>query len=175
MSPTHWWMPAATRHRDTSGRARVRGKRSSEHSAPRTPRTQPPQTQQQQTSNPPQSGAGANENRDDQPMNRPTTRPLRVSVALLLAVAAMLPAACGGSTPTGSTPSGSATTHQARLDPALHDLLPQSVKDRGALRVGTEASYAPIESYAPDGRTIIGMDPDLGVEMGRVLGVRIQL
>jgi len=95
-------------------------------------------------------------------------------MALLLAVAAMLPAACGGSTPTGSTPTGSATTHQARLDPALHDLLPQSVKDQGFLRVGTEASYAPMESYAPDGRTIIGMDPDLGLEMGRVLGVRIQ-
>ena len=113
-------------------------------------------------------------------MNRPTTHPHQVALALLLAVAAMLPAACGGSTPTGSTPTGStptgsATTHQARLDPALHDLLPQSVKDRGALRVGTEASYAPIESYAPDGRTIIGMDPDLGVEMGRVLGIRIQL
>jgi polar amino acid transport system substrate-binding protein len=95
-------------------------------------------------------------------------------MALILAVAAMLPAACGGSTPTGSTPTGSATTHHARLDPALHDLLPQAVKDQGFLRVGTDASYAPIESYAPDGRTIIGMDPDLGVEIGRVLGVRLQ-
>jgi polar amino acid transport system substrate-binding protein len=107
-------------------------------------------------------------------MNRPTTRPLRVSVALLLAGAAMLPAACGSSTPTGSTPTGSTPTRQARLDPKLHDLLPQAVKDQGFLRVGTEASYAPMESYAPDGRTIIGMDPDLGVEMGRVLGVRLQ-
>jgi len=112
-------------------------------------------------------------------MNRPTTHPLRVSVALLLAGAAMLPAACGsstpnGATPNGSTPTGSATTHQARLDPALHNLLPQSVKDRGVIRVGTDASYAPMESYAPNGRSIIGMDPDLGVEIGRVLGVRLQ-
>ena len=112
-------------------------------------------------------------------MNRPTTHPLRVSVALLLAGAAMLPAACGsstpnGATPNGSTPTGSATTHQARLDPALHDLLPQAVKDQGFLRVGTDASYAPMESYAPNGRSIIGMDPDLGVEIGRVLGVRLQ-
>ncbi|HEY5180905.1 MAG TPA: ABC transporter substrate-binding protein [Dermatophilaceae bacterium] len=107
-------------------------------------------------------------------MNRPTTHPLRVSVALLLAGAAMLPAACGSSTPNGATPNGSATTHQARLDPALHNLLPQSVKDRGVIRVGTDASYAPMESYAPNGRSIIGMDPDLGVEIGRVLGVRLQ-
>ena len=85
-------------------------------------------------------------------------------MALLLVVAAMLPAACGGSTPTsstptGSTPTGSATKHQARLDPALHDLLPQSVKDRGVIRVGTDASYAPMESYAPNGRSIIGWIP----------------
>ena len=107
-------------------------------------------------------------------MNRPTTRPLRVSVALLLAGAAMLPAACGSSTSTGSTPTGSTPTRQARLDPKLHDLLPQAVKDQGFLRVGTDASYAPMESYAPDGRAIIGMDPDLGVEIGRILGVRLQ-
>ena len=101
-------------------------------------------------------------------MKRPTTRTLRVPAALILAVAAMLPAACGVSTPTGSTPTAPATTHHARLEPALHDLLPQAVKDQGFMRVGTDASYA------PDGRTIIGMDPDLGVEIGRVLGVRLQ-
>jgi len=108
-----------------------------------------------------------------QPTNRPTTRPLRVAAALILTVAITLLAACS-STPTGSTPTGSTPTRQARLDPKLHDLLPQAVKDQGFLRVGTEASYAPMESYAPDGRTFIGMEPDLGVEMGRVLGVRLQ-
>jgi len=102
-------------------------------------------------------------------MSRPTKRSLRGAASLVLALSAMLSAACAGSTPAGSTP-----TRQARLDPALHDLLPQSVKDRGVLRVGTDASYAPMESYAPDGRTIIGMEPDLGVEIGRVLGVRLQ-
>jgi len=107
-------------------------------------------------------------------MNRPTTRPLRVAVAVVLAVAATLPAACNSSTPKGSTANGSATTRQARLVPALRDLLPQTVKDQGLLRVGTDASYAPMESYATNGRTIIGMDPDLGVEIGRVLGVRLQ-
>jgi polar amino acid transport system substrate-binding protein len=42
------------------------------------------------------------------------------------------------------------------------------------LRVGTDASYAPMSSFGPDGRTIIGMEPDLGVEIGRVQGVRLQ-
>ena len=107
-------------------------------------------------------------------MKRPTTHPLRVGTSLVLVLAAMLSAGRNGSTPSGSTPTESTARKQARLDPKLHDLLPQSVKDRGVIRVGTDASYAPMESFGPDGRTIIGMEPDLGVELGRVLGVRLQ-
>jgi polar amino acid transport system substrate-binding protein len=82
---------------------------------------------------------------------------------------AALPAACA--TPAATT----ATANDgARFNRALHDRLPQTVRDRGVLRVGTDASYAPMSSFAPDGRTIIGMEPDLGVEIGRVLGVRLQ-
>jgi len=102
-------------------------------------------------------------------MRSPSRRPLRVTIGVILALAATLPAGCGGSTPAGSTP-----THTSQLDAKLHDLLPQSVKDRGVLRVGTDASYAPMSSFGPDGRSIIGMEPDLGVAIGRVLGVRLQ-
>jgi polar amino acid transport system substrate-binding protein len=42
------------------------------------------------------------------------------------------------------------------------------------LRVATDASYAPASSFAPDGRTIIGFEPDLGVALGRVLGVKVR-
>jgi polar amino acid transport system substrate-binding protein len=107
-------------------------------------------------------------------VRNPTRRPLRVTIGVILALAATLPAACSGSTPTGSTPAGSTTTHTSQLDPKLHALLPMSVQDRGVLRVGTDASYAPMSSFGPDGRSIIGMEPDLGVEIGRVLGVRLQ-
>ena len=105
---------------------------------------------------------------------RANPRPRSVAAGIILALAATLPAACGGSTPGGSTPTTSARMNPARLDPALHELLPQSVKDRGVVRVGTDASYAPMSSFAPDGRTIIGVEPDLGVEMGKVLGVRLE-
>jgi ABC-type amino acid transport/signal transduction systems, periplasmic component/domain len=87
-----------------------------------------------------------------------------------VAVAAALLAACDGSTTTAP----SAPTHKALFNQALHDRLPKAVRDRGVLRVGTDASYAPMSSFGPDGRTIIGMEPDLGVEIGRVLGVRLQ-
>jgi len=102
-------------------------------------------------------------------MNRPTTRPFRVAAALVMAAAATLPAACSA-----STSDVSVQAHEAQFDQTLHDRLPQSVQDRGVLQVGTEASYAPMESFGPDGRTIIGMEPDLGVEIGRVLGVRVE-
>jgi polar amino acid transport system substrate-binding protein len=102
-------------------------------------------------------------------MNSTTSRPLRVAAGLVLAVAATLPGACGASTPSVSTPA-----HPTGVDQKLHDLLPASVRDRGILRVGTDASYAPMEAFGPDGRTIIGMEPDLGVEIGRILGVRLQ-
>jgi len=32
-----------------------------------------------------------------------------------------------------------------------------------------------MSTFAPDGHTIIGVEPDLGAEIGRVLGVRVQL
>lgn len=107
-------------------------------------------------------------------MNRPTTRSLRVVAHLAVVLAVTLPAACSGSTPPGSTTAGSTPTHTSQLDPKLHALLPKSVQDRGVLSVGTDASYAPMSSFGPDGRSIIGMEPDLGVEIGRVLGVRLQ-
>jgi polar amino acid transport system substrate-binding protein len=86
-----------------------------------------------------------------------------------MAVVATIPAACGGPATTAVT-----ATDGSRLNQTLHDRLPQSIRDRGVLRVGTDASYAPMSSFGPDGRTIIGVEPDLGVEIGRILGVRLQ-
>jgi len=103
-------------------------------------------------------------------MNRPTSHHLRIAGYLFLVAATAIPAACASPTTPASSPAP-----KASFDQALHDRLPQPVKNRGVLRVGTEASYAPMESFAPDGRTIIGAEPDLGTEMGRVLGVHVQI
>lgn len=73
----------------------------------------------------------------------------------------------------------SAAKHTAASNPSmhvvgqLHDELPASVRKSGVLRVVTDASYAPASSFAPDGRTIIGFEPDLGAALGQVLGVKI--
>ncbi|MEO6143830.1 MAG: ABC transporter substrate-binding protein [Dermatophilaceae bacterium] len=103
-------------------------------------------------------------------MNRVTRRTLRVAAGLVLAAVALFAAGCSGPSTTAATP----PVDGARFSQALHDRLPQSVRDRKVLRVGTDASYAPMASFGPDGRTIIGMEPDLGAEIGRVLGVRVE-
>lgn len=103
-------------------------------------------------------------------MNRSNPFHLRVAAGLVLTLPLMLTAACGTSTPSGA----SQQRHQAHFDQSLHDQLPPSVRDGGVLRVGTDASYAPMSSFGPNGRAIIGMEPDLGADIGRVLGVRVQ-
>ena len=94
---------------------------------------------------------------------------LRGAAALALAVMATLTAACAGS----ATPNPAASP-TAQLDQRLHDLLPKSVRDRGVLRVGTDASYAPMSSFGPGGLSIVGVEPDLGVQIGRLLGIRLE-
>lgn len=102
-------------------------------------------------------------------MNHPTTSRLRFAAAgLVLALTAATFTACGL---TSSVPTAPRT---ALFDHRLHNLLPASIRNRGVLRVGTDASYAPMSSFGPDGLTIIGVEPDLGVEIGRILGVRLQ-
>ena len=61
------------------------------------------------------------------------------------------------------------------VDPAARDRLPQEVRDRGTIRFATDPSYAPMESFAADGRTVIGFDADLAAALGSVLGIRIEM
>jgi polar amino acid transport system substrate-binding protein len=67
-----------------------------------------------------------------------------------------------------------APTHSVpTMDPVLHRALPPSVLAEGVLRVATDASYAPASSFAKDGRTIIGFEPDLGAQLAAMLGVKV--
>jgi polar amino acid transport system substrate-binding protein len=87
-----------------------------------------------------------------------------------LAAVALLATGCAASTGSGSAKDPVATPH---LDKNLHRDLPADVLQRGRLRVVTDASYAPASSFAPDGRTIIGFEPDLGAALGKVLGIDV--
>jgi polar amino acid transport system substrate-binding protein len=90
------------------------------------------------------------------------------SAALLLT----LSAGCDSSS---STSGADAVDNSIRFDQALHDKLPLSVRNTKTIRFITDASYAPMEMFAPDGRTIVGFEPDLADALGRVLGVQVEM
>ena len=84
-----------------------------------------------------------------------------------LLLSCLLAAGCASPTSTRSTPVPTA-------DPRLHNALPDSVRSAGVLHIATDASYAPASSFAADGHTIVGFEPDLGAALGQLLGVRVQ-
>jgi polar amino acid transport system substrate-binding protein len=92
-----------------------------------------------------------------------------IAAAVGLALLAAL-SACSGHVKAADA--GSGQRPQA-VDPVLHRALPPSVLASGVLRIATDASYAPASSFAKDGRTIIGFEPDLGADLGAVLGVKV--
>ena len=57
----------------------------------------------------------------------------------------------------------------ATFDQALHDRLPASILTRGSVRVGGGDPYPPASFFAPDGRTIVGFEPDLA-EVATAMG-----
>ncbi len=67
----------------------------------------------------------------------------------------------------------SPATPSLSADPKLHNALPSSIRGNRTLRIATDASYAPASSFAPDGHTIVGFEPDLGAALGKILGVRV--
>jgi polar amino acid transport system substrate-binding protein len=96
---------------------------------------------------------------------------MKIFAAALLVLAT---AGCG-SAELSATASTASVDNSIQFDQALHDKLPLSVRNTKTLRFVTDASYAPMEQFAPDGRTIVGFEPDLADALGRVLGVRIQM
>ena len=103
-------------------------------------------------------------------MNHPTRR--RVRLAAAGAVLALAAGGCG-TTPAG-TDDGTATGTIA-VDEQARALLPEAIRQRGSIRLATDPSYAPMESYAPDGRTIIGFDADLAAALGSVTGIQVEM
>jgi polar amino acid transport system substrate-binding protein len=85
-------------------------------------------------------------------------------------------AACGSSnsssSPTSSATTGSGTTASGTAVASVVKLVPAPVKSKGTLTVAADASYAPDEYFAPDGHTVVGMDPDLVKALAAVMGMK---
>ncbi|WP_055585061.1 ABC transporter substrate-binding protein [Peterkaempfera griseoplana] len=94
-----------------------------------------------------------------------TARPIRrrtAAAGAVIATGSLLLTGCG---------SGTGPTAQSQ---SLHDRLPQKVKDAGVLRIGSDLSYAPVESKGSDGKAV-GLDPDIAAAIGRKLGLRVEI
>jgi len=99
---------------------------------------------------------------------------------LLLGVfvgAILLLAACGSSKKSSSTATTPASTGgtAAGADPKIVAEVPAAIKSKGTLVVAADASYAPNEFIGPDGKTVIGMDPDLMKALGAVMGLKTKV
>jgi polar amino acid transport system substrate-binding protein len=85
----------------------------------------------------------------------------------------MLIAACGSSTTTTSSSGGGGSGTTA--DATVASQVPAAIASKGTLQVAADASYAPDEFFASDGTTVVGMDADLAVAIGKVLGLKVQV
>lgn len=93
---------------------------------------------------------------------------LRTRMALTGAVALTFGlTACGSDSLGGASDSASSSVKSATKDTTLADKVPASIKSKGTLTIGSDASYAPNEFLADDGKTVQGLDVDL---MKAVLG-----
>jgi polar amino acid transport system substrate-binding protein len=104
---------------------------------------------------------------------------MKPRAAVLLAVPAMVLAACGGGTTTssgsGSGASASPTVASATADAAAKALVPAAIASKGTLNVASDATYSPDEFIGPDGTTVVGMDPDLITAIAQVLGLQVKV
>ncbi len=100
--------------------------------------------------------------------------PVAVMAALALGAVPVL-AACGSdSLDSGSDTGGSSETKEVEADDELAKMVPQEIKDKGTLTIGTDASYAPSEFLAADGKTVEGFDVDLFNAVAAKLGLKTE-
>jgi polar amino acid transport system substrate-binding protein len=53
--------------------------------------------------------------------------------------------------------------------------VPAKIKAKGTLIVAADATYAPNEFIGSDGKTVVGMDPDLAQAIGKQLGLKMKV
>jgi ABC-type amino acid transport/signal transduction systems, periplasmic component/domain len=107
------------------------------------------------------------------------TRP-RVLIAIFsLFAVILLGAGCGSSNDNSTTsakskaaPSTPTPGINVAKDPKIAAAVPKSISSTGTLTVAADATYPPDEFFAPDGKTVIGMDADLATAIAQVMGLK---
>ena len=101
---------------------------------------------------------------------------LTVLIAVIAFAAVTVAAGCGSSNnDNGGTNGGgtlTAASFSVQQDPSIASQVPADVKNSGELTVAADATYAPDEFIASDGKTVIGMDADLAKAIADLMGVK---
>jgi polar amino acid transport system substrate-binding protein len=89
-----------------------------------------------------------------------------------VALTAVVLAGCGGD---DNEKSSSSKLPAVSKNAKIAGEVPAAVKKKGTLIVAADATYAPNEFFAPDGKTIQGMDADLAKDLGAVMGLKTKV
>jgi polar amino acid transport system substrate-binding protein len=89
-------------------------------------------------------------------------------------VAALALSACGSSSLSGEPGGESAPSVSVSENVDLASKLPESIKSAGVIKIGTDATYAPNEFLAGDGKTIQGVDVDVFNAVAAKFGVKTE-
>ena len=99
----------------------------------------------------------------------------------VLALVAVLAAGCGGSskkasstTTTAATTTTGGTISTPATDSTVAAQIPTKFQTK-TLVVAADATYAPNEFIGSNGKTVEGMDPDLGKALAAVMGIKVKV
>ncbi|MFI5674943.1 ABC transporter substrate-binding protein [Streptomyces cellulosae] len=100
---------------------------------------------------------------------RPTAAHSRLAAVGAIAVAgALILTGCGDQTKDKNSDSSAAASSAP-----LANKLPQAIRDKGVVKVGSDIAYAPVE-FKDDSGNVVGIDPELAAAMGKQLGVKFE-
>jgi polar amino acid transport system substrate-binding protein len=100
---------------------------------------------------------------------------LTALIAVVAFAAVTVAAGCGSSNDDNNSGGGgetlTAASFSVQQDPAIAAQVPADIKSAGSLSVAADATYAPDEFIASDGKTVIGMDADLAKAIAQTMGL----
>jgi polar amino acid transport system substrate-binding protein len=100
---------------------------------------------------------------------------VRIKLGVVAAsVAALALSACGSSSLSGDPGAQEAPSVEVSENVDLASKLPESIKSAGVIKIGTDATYAPNEFLAGDGKTIQGVDVDIFDAVAAKFGVKTE-
>lgn len=76
---------------------------------------------------------------------------------------------------TGFAGASSSTSLGLKKVPKIAKMVPAKIRHKGTLKVASDATYAPMEFIAKDGKTVIGVDADLAKALGTVMGLKFRV